>query len=82
MKIKHLRNGKITLSFTDIRIPYQSLKFLTSQIRLLMLFAKIKFSRQFPNLQYYSYKRNLFFQKASAAIINDAFKCLLMVQVV
>ena len=52
VKIKPSRNGKITLSFTDIRISCPSREFLTSQICLLMLFAKINLSRKFPNLQY------------------------------
>ena len=37
-KIKPSRNGKITLSFTDIRISFTSREFLMSQICLLMLF--------------------------------------------
>ena len=52
VKLNTSRNGKITLLFTDIRILCQSREFLTSQICLLMLFAKIKLSRNFPNLQY------------------------------
>ena len=53
LKLKPLRNGKITMSFTDISIscPF-SLEFLMSQICLLMLFATIKFSQKFLNLQY------------------------------
>ena len=51
-KLKPWRNGKITLSFIDIGISCLSHEFFTSQICLLMLFAKIKFSRKFPNLQY------------------------------
>ena len=53
MKIKSSRNGEITLSFTDIGKSCPSRKFLASQICLLTLFAKIKFSRKFPDLQYY-----------------------------
>ena len=52
VKKKPLRNGKITLSFIDIGKPCLSREFFTSLIRLLILFAKIKFSRKFPNLQY------------------------------
>ena len=52
MKIKPSRNGKITLSFIDIGKSCLSREFFTSLICLLMLFAKIKFSRKFPNLQY------------------------------
>ena len=47
VKIKPSRNGEITLSFTDIGISCLSREFLTSQICLLTLFAKIKFSRNF-----------------------------------
>ena len=43
--------AKSLLSFTDIGISCPSRKFLTSQICILMLFAKIRFSRKFPNLQ-------------------------------
>ena len=52
VKIKPSPNGKITLSIIDIGKPCFSHKFFTSLICLLMLFAKIKFSRKFPNLQY------------------------------
>ena len=55
MKVKPSRNGKITLSFImfiDIGKPCLSREFFTSLIRLLMLFAKIKFSQKFPNQQY------------------------------
>ena len=51
VKLKPSRNGTITL-FTDILIPCTSREFLTSQTCLLMLFAKIKFSQKFPNLEY------------------------------
>ena len=54
VKIKPSRNGKITLLFIDIGQSCLSRKFFTSLICLLMLFAKIKFSRKFPNLQYCS----------------------------
>ena len=46
------RNGKITLSFIDIGKPCLSREFFTSLICPLLLFAKIKFSRKFSNLQY------------------------------
>ena len=52
VKIKPTQNGEITLSFTDIVKPCPSREFLASQICHLMLFAKIKFPRKFPNLQY------------------------------
>ena len=51
MKIKPLRNGKITLSFIDIGKYCLGREFFTSLIYLLMLFAKIKCSRKFPNQQ-------------------------------
>ena len=44
---KSLGNEEITLSFTDIGKSCPSREFLTSQICLLKLFAKIKFSRNF-----------------------------------
>ena len=46
LKIKPSWNGKITLSFTDVGKSGSSRKFLTSQICLLTLFAKIKLSRK------------------------------------
>ena len=52
VKIKHWQNSEITLAFTDVGKSYLVQIFLTSQMCLLMLFAKIKFSRKFPNLLY------------------------------
>ena len=52
MNIKPSGNGKITLSFIDIGKSCLNREFLSSLICLLILFAKIKFSRKFPNLQY------------------------------
>ena len=52
VKIKSSRNAEITQSFTDIGKSCPSREFLASQICLLKLFAKIKFSRKFPDLQY------------------------------
>ena len=52
VKIKSSRIGEITLSFTDIGISRPCHEFSRLQICVLMLFAKIKFSRIFPNLQY------------------------------
>ena len=52
VKIKSSRNDKITLSFIGLGKPCLGLEFFTSLIGLLMPFAKIKFSRKFPNLQY------------------------------
>ena len=52
VKIKSSRNREITLSITDIGKSCPFREFLTSQIRLLTLFAKIKFSQKFRDLQY------------------------------
>ena len=52
VKIKPSLNDKITRSFIDIGKPCLSREFFTSLICLIMIFAKIKFSRKFPNLQY------------------------------
>ena len=47
LKIKSSRNGKITLSFVNMAKSYPSQLFLMSQICLLTLFAKIKFTQKF-----------------------------------
>ena len=52
MKIKSSKNGEITLSFTDIVKSCPSRDILASQVCYLTLFAKIKFSQKFPDLQY------------------------------
>ena len=52
VKIKPSRNGEITLSFTDIGKSCPSRILLTRKYDLTP-FAKIKFSRKFPNLQYW-----------------------------
>ena len=44
-KVKSLRNGKITLLFTNVGKSCSSCQFLTSQICILTLLAKIKFSK-------------------------------------
>ena len=49
---KTLGDGEITLSFTDIGKSSHSREFLTSQICVLTLFAKIKFSQKFLNVHY------------------------------
>ena len=51
LKIKSSRIGEITLSFSDIGKSRPCREFSMSQICVLTLFAKIKFSRKFPNLQ-------------------------------
>ena len=52
VKIKLSQYGEIFLSFTDIGKSCPGREILTWQICLLTLFAKLKFSRKFPNLQY------------------------------
>ena len=47
VKIKPTRNGKITLSFIDICKSCLNREFVTSLMCLLMLFAKMKYSRNF-----------------------------------
>ena len=71
MEIKSSRNGEITLSFTDIGKSYPSHQSLMSQICLLTLFAKIKFSRKFPDLQY------MLFEPAHEilVLISKSFHC-------
>ena len=46
-----LAKCRITLSFTEICKSFPSCEFLASQICLLTLFAKIRSSRKYPNLQ-------------------------------
>ena len=55
VKIKPSQNGEITLSFIGGGKSCVSRELLTSQICLLTLFAKIRFSRKFANLQYLIY---------------------------
>ena len=57
VKVKSSRNGGVILSFTDIGKSCPSRDFLTSEKWLLMLYAKIKFSQKFPNLQCFDLKR-------------------------
>ena len=52
MKIKSSRNRETTHLITDTGKSCPSCKFLTSPVCLLTLFAKIKFSRKFPDLGY------------------------------
>ena len=59
VKIKSSRNAEITQSFTEIGKSCPSLEFLASQMCILTLLAKIKFSRKFPDLQYIMYSRGL-----------------------
>ena len=50
--MKSSRNREITLLISDIGKLCLSREFLTSQVCLLTLFAKIKFSRKFQDLRY------------------------------
>ena len=59
LKIKSPQNTEITLLFTDIGKSYPCPKFLMSQICLLTLFAKIKFSQNFLDLQYIPFENSL-----------------------
>ena len=52
VKIKSSQNSEITLSTTDIVKSCSRRDFFMSQVCLLTLFAKIKISRKFPDLQY------------------------------
>ena len=58
---------EITLSLTDVGKSGPSHEFLTSQIFLLTLLAKTKFSLKLPNLQYTAIK----FQGNLTNIIQD-----------
>ena len=73
MKTKSTRNGEITLSFTDIGKSCPGRKFLTSQICLLSLFVKIKFSRKISGLTvlYSPFKRLV------QALLKCCSECLL-----
>ena len=52
VKIKPSGYVEITLSFSNLGKLWHSRDFLTSKICLLTIFAKIRFSRKFPELQY------------------------------
>ena len=68
VKIKSSRNGEITLSITDICKSCASRGFLASQMCLLTLFVKLKFSQKFPDLQY-TYFISVFIRRFPAEII-------------
>ena len=51
VKILPSENGKIAQSFTDVRISCPNSEFLMSQICLITVILKLKFSRKFPDLQ-------------------------------
>ena len=51
-EMKLSRNGEINLLFTDVGQSRTSYECLTSQKCILTLFAKIKFSRKFLNVEY------------------------------
>ena len=74
VKIKPSRNGKITLSFIDIGKPCLSRDFFyIILICLLLLFAKIKFTRKFPNLQYQYLQQRL--SKLGGRLGRSEFHC-------
>ena len=52
VKLKSSRNAKLSQSFTNIGKSCPIREFLASQIILLTLFKKTKFSQKFPDLQY------------------------------
>ena len=62
VKIKFSRNGEITLSTTDIGKSNHSREIFRSQVCLLTLFAKVKLSQKFPDLQYFGNSLQLSFQ--------------------
>ena len=76
VKIKSSRNGEIILSFTDIGtfVHHAAVAIFTSQICLLTLFAKVKFSRKFPNLQYMQRNNELTFTPNLVAAERLIFK--------
>ena len=53
VKIKHLRNGEITLSLIDVCKSCPGREFYCGYYVFFTIFAKIKFSLKFPNLQLY-----------------------------
>ena len=71
VKIKSSRNREIILSFTDIGVKSSIREFQTSQICLLALFAEIKSSRKFLNLQYKSPTSYLSINKQLTNINNN-----------
>ena len=73
VKIKsRSRNGEIPLSFTDAGKSCPSREFLTRQICLLTLFAKIKFSRKFPNtfILFQEFKHVSFYKLSNRHLIG------------
>ena len=54
VKIKSSQKGDINLSTTDIGESYHSCEIFRSKVCLLTLFAKLKFSRKFPDLQFFT----------------------------
>ena len=63
MKMKSSRNGEINMSFTDIGKSCPSCKFLMSQICLLTLLVKIKFSQKKIWIYSTEVKRSPHFEK-------------------
>ena len=73
-EIKPSRNDKIILSFIDIGKSCLNGEFLTALMCLLMLFAKTKFSRKFPNLHVQYYLQCCFGSKYSLLYQNQLSK--------
>ena len=71
VKIKPSRNGEITLSFIGGGKSCLSREFLTSQICLLTLFVKIKFSLKFPNPCDRAYHRGLVYKPRKAGLTGS-----------
>ena len=72
VKIKPSRIGDITLSFTDIGKSCPVREFYIAFLMcLLTLFAKIKFSRKFPNLQYRTLHEMLVLIALSSNDVSD-----------
>ena len=70
VKIIPSRYGEISLSLIDVAKSCPSREFLTWLICLLRLFAKIKFLRKFPNLQFW------LIQYAITNLLSDINECL------
>ena len=79
VKIKSSRNGEITLLITDIDKWCHCRKFLMLRVCLVMLFAKIKFSRKFPDLQYKSQACS-FTSLGCAVVSRQSFLYLVLLQ--
>ena len=74
VKIKPSRNGNITLSCTNVGKSCPRSEFLTLQICLLTIFAKLKFSRKFWNLA----KRKILLHENNKDVDLQAHLCSLI----